>query len=174
MEVIIREALPHDVPRMLDLVKELATFEREPEAVTETIEGMLDAGFGPIPVWFGWVAEWDASLSSLPSPTSHSSPSRPLLGMAICFERYSTWKGRSLYLEDIVVTAEARGQGIGEKLFRRCVEHGVQKGYGWMRWQVLDWNRDAIRFYEKLGAEVTAGWLNGDLSPRQMRDLVGR
>ncbi|HMN05919.1 MAG TPA: GNAT family N-acetyltransferase [Flavobacteriales bacterium] len=158
MEVLIREAGPEDVPGMLALVKELATFEREPEAVTVTEEEMLRDGFGDRPLWFGWVA--------MEGPR--------LLGMALCYDRYSTWKGRCLYLEDIVVTAAARGKGVGEALFRRCVRHGVEHQYNWMRWQVLDWNTDAIRFYQRFGAEVSAGWLNGDLTAEQMRNLAAR
>lgn len=156
MDVHIREAGPKDVPGMLALVKELATFEREPDAVTVTEEEMLRDGFGERPLWFGWVAMEGARL----------------VGMALCYDRYSTWKGRCLYLEDIVVTAAARGKGVGEMLFRRCVQHGVERGYNWMRWQVLDWNTDAIRFYQRFGAEVSAGWLNGDLTAEQMRKLA--
>lgn len=143
---------------MLALVKELAVFEKEPEAVIVTEEEMLRDGFGDRPLWFGWVAEAGPQL----------------LGMALCYDRYSTWKGRCLYLEDIVVTASARGQGVGELLFRRCVRHGVEHKYNWMRWQVLDWNTDAIRFYERFGAVVSPGWLNGDLSAEQMRNLAAR
>lgn len=158
MEPTIRRAEARDVPRMLELVRELAIFEKEPDAVTVTKEAMLEDGFGKHPVWFGWVAEDGTGL----------------VGMALCYDRYSTWKGRCLYLEDIVVTASARGRGIGERLFRRCVQHGVDQGYQWMRWQVLDWNTDAIRFYRRLGAEVSAGWLNGDMSAVQMRNFAAR
>lgn len=149
---------------MLALVKELALFEKEPDAVTVTEGEMRRDGFGDRPLWFGWVAE--ASL-----PAGHGPE---ILGMALCYDRYSTWKGRCLYLEDIVVTEAARGQGIGEALFRHCVRHGVEHGYHWMRWQVLDWNTGAIRFYQRFGAEVSAGWLNGDLTAEQMRNLAAR
>ncbi|MBK7946574.1 MAG: GNAT family N-acetyltransferase, partial [Flavobacteriales bacterium] len=113
MNVVIRRAEARDVPRMLDLVKELAVFERAPDEVTVTLEHMLDAGFGPQPVWVGWVAEVDGVIQ----------------GMAVCYERYSTWKGRRLYLEDIVVTEAARGKRLGEKLFLECVRYAVQQEY---------------------------------------------
>lgn len=190
MQVTIRPAEPRDVPAMLALVKELAVFEKEPDAVTVTEGEMREAGFGPNPVWFGWVAcrSEDQTIGQSEDQTIRRSEnegegqssdrlirsfSDSILGMAVCYERYSTWKGRRLYLEDIIVTEAARGQRIGEKLFLACVRHAVEQGYSGMRWQVLDWNTDAIRFYERFGAEVSAGWLNGDLTEAQLRALVG-
>jgi ribosomal protein S18 acetylase RimI-like enzyme len=158
MEVMIRRAEARDVPGMLTLVRELATFEKEPEAVTVTEEHMRDAGFGPEPVWVGWVAEQDGVL----------------LGMALCYERYSTWKGRRLYLEDIIVTERARGQRLGEELFRQCAGYAVEMNYNGMLWQVLDWNTDAIRFYDRFGATYSDEWLNGWLELDQLKNLVAR
>ena len=159
MEITIRKAEARDVPQMLALVKELATFEKEPDAVTVTEAEMLDAGSGDRPTWFGWVA--------------CRSDDR-VLGMALCYDRYSTWKGRCLYLEDIVVTAAVRGQRIGERLFRQCVKHAATHHYHWMRWQVLDWNTDAIRFYERFGASISTGWLNGELTEEQLLNLAAQ
>ena len=156
MNTTIRPAEPRDVPRMLELVRELALFERAPNEVTVTVEHMRDAGFGKDPVWFGWVAETDGVIQ----------------GMAVCYERYSTWKGRRLYLEDIIVTEAARGQRIGEKLFMACVRHAVEQGYSGMLWQGLDWNKDAIRFYERFGAEFSAEWLNGTLTRERLIELA--
>lgn len=156
MEVTLRKAEARDVPRMLALVRELATFEKEPEAVTVTEAEMREAGFGPSPVWFGWVAEADGAI----------------IGMAVCYTRYSTWRGRTLYLEDIIVTEAARGRKVGERLFRTCVAHAAAAGFNWMRWQVLDWNTEAIRFYERFGASVSSGWLNGELTKAQLRALA--
>ena len=157
MEVTIRSAGPRDVPRMLELVKELAVFERAPEAVTVTEEEMRDAGFGPNAVWVGWVAEEQGAI----------------LGMAICYTRYSTWRGRVLYLEDIVVTEAARGQGIGDRLIRTCIEYAAEQGYARMRWQVLDWNTEAMRFYERFGAIFDNGWVNVELDRENMRAIAG-
>lgn len=141
---------------MLELVHELAVFERAPEEVTVTLEHMRDAGFGTDPVWVGWVAEVDGVIQ----------------GMAICYVRYSTWKGRRLYLEDIIVTASARGQGLGERLFRACAAYAMEQGHDGMTWQVLDWNRDAVRFYERLGAAFSKEWWNGSVDREQLRNLA--
>lgn len=175
MEITIRKAEARDVPQMLELVKELAVFEKEPDAVTVTEEHMRDAGFGPDPVWWGWVAvrsddqkirrsenENDAAASSL----------RTIVGIAICYERYSTWKGRAGYLEDIVVTEQARGHGIGERLFKACAAEAVERNYHHMTWQVLDWNEGAIRFYKRLGAELDGEWVNGRLYKEELRKMI--
>lgn len=156
MEVVIRRAEPRDVPRMLDLVRELATFEKEPEAVTVTEDHMREAGFGKDSVWVGWVAEVDGTI----------------LGMAVCYERYSTWRGRCLYLEDIVVTEAARGRRVGELLFKACAAHALGQGHHHMLWQVLDWNTDAMRFYSRLGATFDPKWVNGKMTREDMRKLV--
>ena len=158
MEVKIRRAEARDVPRMLELVQELAHFERAPEQVMVTVEHMLDAGFGPDPVWVGWVAEVE----------------RTIVGMAVCYERYSTWKGRRLYLEDIVVTESARGMRIGEKLFRQCAAYAVEQDHSGMLWQVLDWNVDAHRFYDRFGASYSKEWWNGSLELDQLKGLVAQ
>lgn len=144
------------MPQMLALVRELATFEKEPEAVTVTEEHMRDAGFGPRPVWVGWVAESESAI----------------LGMAMCYERYSTWKGRRLYLEDIVVTEGARGMRIGEKLFRQCAAYAVEQDHSGMIWQVLDWNVDAQRFYDRFGAHYAKEWWNGSLEKEALIALI--
>lgn len=184
MPIMIRRAEARDVPRMLELVRELALFEKAPEQVTVTLEHMLDAGFGADPVWVGWVAEEvDRKISGSEDRTmgagrdrSSDHQSDPLsdriLGMAICYTRYSTWKGRRLYLEDIVVTEAARGQRIGEKLLLACAQHAVQEGYSGMLWQVLDWNADAIRFYERFGAHFDGEWINASLEAAQLEALV--
>ncbi len=158
MNVTIRRAEARDVPRMLELVKELAVFEKEPEAVTVTEEHMRDAGFGPNAVWWGWVAEDEERI----------------LGIAICYERYSTWKGRAGYLEDIVVTEQARSHGIGERLFKACAAEAVKRDYHHMTWQVLDWNEGAIRFYKRLGAELDPQWVNGRLYKAQLDKLAAQ
>lgn len=158
MEITIRKAESRDVPQMLALVKELAIFEREPEAVTVTEEHMRDAGFGPDPVWWGWVA---------------AGADERIRGIAMCYERYSTWRGRVGYLEDIVVTGDARGQGIGERLFRACAEEAIRRKYHHLTWQVLDWNKGAIRFYERLGAKLDGQWMNGRMDAAQLKTLIG-
>jgi GNAT superfamily N-acetyltransferase len=156
MKVTIRRAEAGDVPRMLELVRELAEFEKAPDEVTVSEEHMRDAGFGPDPVWVGWVAEAEGVIQ----------------GMAVCYERYSTWKGRRLYLEDIVVTEAVRGRRIGDRLFKQCAAYAVEQNYNGMLWQVLDWNTDAIRFYERFGAAMDPHWFNGSLELEQLKKLA--
>ncbi|MCW5899432.1 MAG: GNAT family N-acetyltransferase [Flavobacteriales bacterium] len=160
MDAIIRRAEARDVPAMLELVRELATFEKEPEAVTVTEAEMLDAGFGEKPVWWGWVAERSGDGTAR------------LVGIAVCYERYSTWRGRVGYLEDIVVTESARGQRVGERLFRACVQDALDRGYHHLTWQVLDWNKGAMRFYARLGAEFDTQWENGRMTREVMSRLM--
>ncbi|HQW86530.1 MAG TPA: GNAT family N-acetyltransferase [Flavobacteriales bacterium] len=167
MQVTVRQAEERDVPRMFELVKELALFERAPEQVTVTLEQMREAGFGADPVWVGWVAEVVGSRES----TESGGPSG-LLGMAVCYERYSTWRGRCLYLEDIVVTEAARGRRIGERLFKACASYALQQGHHHMLWQVLDWNTEAMRFYVRLGATFDPKWVNGRMTREDLRRLV--
>lgn len=147
MDVNIRKATSDDVPAMLALVKELAVFEKAPDKVSVTEDEMRDAGFGSNKVWFGWVAELAGDV----------------VGLAICYVRYSTWRGNVLYLEDFIVTDKVRSQGIGQKLFDECRNFAVEKNYPMMTWQVLDWNVNALRFYERQGAELDGEWVNGSL-----------
>jgi ribosomal protein S18 acetylase RimI-like enzyme len=177
MNVRIRRAEPADVPRMLELVRELAVFEKEPEAVTVTLEHMQDAGFGPDPVWVGWVAfqsDDQKIRRSENDSTSGIVDEGKILGIAICYERYSTWRGRVGYLEDIVVTENARGLGIGELLFKACAAEAAQREYHHLTWQVLDWNEGAIRFYKRLGADLDGAWVNGRLDKVQLVELAGQ
>lgn len=164
MNVVIRKAEERDVPAMLALVKELAVFERAPNEVTVTEAHMRDAGFGKDPAWVGWVAEAGQLTTDNRQPA--------LLGMAVCYERYSTWKGRRLYLEDIIVTERARGHRIGERLFKQCAAYAVEQNYSGMLWQVLDWNVDAIRFYDRFDARYSKEWLNGSLELEQLKKIA--
>ncbi|MCO5947856.1 GNAT family N-acetyltransferase [Mucilaginibacter flavidus] len=137
----------------MELVNELALFERAPEEVTVTLQEFEDAGFGKNPVWKAFVAESDGLI----------------LGFAVYYIRYSTWKGQRLYLEDLIVTEAARGKGIGKLLFDKLIVEANELGFNGMSWQVLDWNEPAITFYQKkYGAAVEAGWLNASLSKEQL------
>lgn len=147
MDVFIRRAIEEDVPDMLALVRELAAFEKEPDAVTVSLDHMVEAGFRESPVWVGWVAEQDGVM----------------VGLAICYVRYSTWKGSVLYLEDIVVTEAMRGNGVGQLLFDTCTAFAKERGYPHMSWQVLEWNEGAIRFYKRNKAHLDPEWVNGKL-----------
>jgi len=144
MKIIIRRAVKDDCPRLLELVQELATYERAPGEVTVTLEHFNESGFGKQPVWWAFVAEVNERV----------------VGFALYYIRYSTWKGQAMYLEDILITNEMRGKGIGKLLFDRLVEEARDKKFNRIIWQVLDWNEPAINFYKKYNADFDAGWLN--------------
>jgi GNAT superfamily N-acetyltransferase len=152
MNAAIREATLADCSRILELINELAVYERAPEEVTVTLAEFEDAGFGQKPVWKAFVAEVDAII----------------VGFALYYVRYSTWKGCRLYLEDFIVTDSHRGKGIGKQLFDTIVLEANEKGFNGMTWQVLDWNEPALNFYKKYEAGIEAGWLNGSLSKQQL------
>ncbi|WP_443939579.1 GNAT family N-acetyltransferase [Pedobacter sp. MW01-1-1] len=153
MNLTIRTAIDSDCPRILELINELAVYERAPEEVTVTLDEFVDAGFGNQPVWKAYVAQVDAQI----------------VGFALFYTRYSTWKGCRLYLEDFIVTEEFRGKGIGKILFEKVIEESKNAPYNGMVWQVLDWNDPAINFYNKYQASLEAGWLNAALSKDQVK-----
>ena len=148
MEIKIRKAEAADCTRMMELIHELAVYEKAPEEVTVEFDHFVESGFGEHPVWWAFVAEADGVVQ----------------GFALYYIRYSTWKGQRLYLEDLLVTESLRGQGIGAKLFDRLLEECREKKYSGMVWQVLDWNEPAINFYKKYNANFDAGWLNCSVS----------
>jgi len=148
MSINIRTAVALDCPALLELIHELALYEKAPEEVTVTLQEFLDAGFGDQPVWKAFVAETDDRI----------------VGFALYYIRYSTWKGCRLYLEDFIVTEDYRGKGIGKILFERVMQEARDKGYNGMSWQVLDWNAPALNFYNKYNAKLEAGWLNASFS----------
>ena len=142
---IIRRAVREDCPRLMELVQELAVFENAPEEVTVTLQHFEESGFGPQPVWWAFVAEIDGIV----------------VAFALYYIRYSTWKGQRMYLEDILVTKEMRGKGLGSLLFERLITEAQERKLNGMVWQVLEWNEPAIRFYKKYHASFDAEWVNG-------------
>ncbi len=155
MTINIRVAVKEDCPRLIDLVNELAVNEKAPEEVTVTLQEFEDAGFGEKPVWRAFVAEVDGLI----------------VGFALYYIRFSTWKGCRMYLEDFIVTEQMRGKGIGKLLFERTLEEAREKGYSGVVWQVLDWNEPAINFYNKYNARLEAGWLNASVSKEQLQHV---
>ena len=144
MDITIRRAVKEDCPRLLELVQELAVYERAPDEVTVTLNHFEESGFGPLPVWWSFVAE----------------ENNVILGFALYYIRYSTWKGQRLYLEDFIVSEEVRGLGIGTLLFDKLIEEAKEKKFTGIVWQVLDWNAPAINFYKKYNASFDGEWIN--------------
>jgi GNAT superfamily N-acetyltransferase len=147
MNIVIRRAEKKDCKRLLELVNELAIYEKAPQEVTVTLAHFEESGFSENPVWWGFVAE----------------SNNIILGFALYYIRYSTWKGQCLYLEDFLVTENARGKGIGKLLFERVIEECKEKGFKRMVWQVLEWNEPAINFYKKYNGRLDGEWINGIL-----------
>lgn len=152
----IRKAQKQDCSRIIELVKELALYERAPQEVTVTLEEFEEAGFGPNPVWKAFVAEVDGTIE----------------GFALYYIRFSTWKGPRLYLEDFYITEHMRGNGIGKVLFETIIREAQKNGFNGMSWQVLDWNEPAINFYNKYQAGLEAGWLNASFSKEQLEAML--
>jgi GNAT superfamily N-acetyltransferase len=157
MDLKIRRAVKEDCPRLMELVMELAVYEKAPEQVTVSPEHFIESGFGKNPVWWAFVAV----ITDPSSPTGER-----IDGFALYYIRYSTWKGQAMYLEDILITESMRGKGIGELLFKRLVEEAKEKGFNRIIWQVLEWNKPAINFYKKLEASFDAEWINCSLDIR--------
>jgi len=151
MNLKIRIAKKEDCLRLLELVNELALYEKAPQEVTVTLQEFEEAGFGSKPVWKAFVAETDDLI----------------IGFALYYVRYSTWKGNRMYLEDLIITEAMRGKGIGKILFDKLIQEAKELGFSGMVWQVLDWNETALNFYKKYGASIEAGWLNASLSKEQ-------
>ncbi len=146
--VHIRHAERKDCKRLLELIHELAVYEKAPNEVTVTVEHFEASGFGENPVWWGFVADEDGVI----------------LGFTLYYIRYSTWKGQRMYLEDFLVTEQARGKGIGKLLFDRLIEEAKAKKFNAIVWQVLEWNEPAINFYKKYNASFDGEWFNCSIS----------
>jgi GNAT superfamily N-acetyltransferase len=153
MDINIRRAVKEDCPALMDLINELAVYEKAPDEVTVTFEEFERAGFGSSPVWKAFVAEVNGTI----------------VGFAIYYTRYSTWKGPRLYLEDFIVNEAYRGRGVGKLLFETVMQEAKELGYNGMNWQVLDWNEPALNFYSKYNAHVEDGWLNASFSKEQLQ-----
>ena len=151
----IRVGIKEDLPQVLDLIKELAEYERAPKEVDNTVERMERDGFGPEKVFDFLVAE----------------ENNKIIGLALYYWSYSTWKGKCIYLEDLIVTHEQRRTGIGRKLFEQLIQIAKAKDARRLSWQVLEWNEPAIEFYKSIGAQLDSEWINGKLTYEQLANL---
>jgi GNAT superfamily N-acetyltransferase len=151
-DILIREAEKKDMPGALALIRELAEYERAPQEVVVTVADLERDGFGEHPLFYCFVAERENKI----------------LGIALYYIKYSTWKGPCVFLEDIIVTQTERRNGIGKMLFEEVMKASKERGAKRMEWQVLDWNEPAIQFYKKYRPQVLKEWLNYRLTDDQL------
>jgi GNAT superfamily N-acetyltransferase len=140
--MIIRKGTIADMPSVLNLIKELAIFEKEPDAVVVTVDDLIRDGFSENPLFHCFIAEIDSEI----------------IGIALYYYRYSTWKGKTIHLEDLIVKENKRGTGAGFALYKEIIRQGKRDKVRRIEWAVLDWNTPAIEFYEKTGAKVLDDW----------------
>ena len=152
----IRKGRIEDMPAVLDLIKELATFEKEPHAVVVTVNDLERDGFGVKPLFHTFIAEENDEI----------------VGMALYYYRYSTWKGKTIHLEDLIVKEEKRGAGLGFKLYSEVIAQGKYDGVRRIEWNVLDWNTPAIDFYKKSGAKIYKDWLVAQMDEKGINTFL--
>jgi GNAT superfamily N-acetyltransferase len=152
MKISIRKGEKKDIPQVLDLVKELALYERAPQEVITTVEQMEQDGFGENAVYRFLVAEAEEKI----------------IGIALYYTAYSTWKGRYIYLDDLIVTETHRRTGAGKLLFDALAKEAKREGANQLRWHVLEWNTPAINFYKKYNANLDPEWITGKLEKKQI------
>ncbi len=148
----IRKGVVEDLPQVLNLIKELAAYEKAPDEVVVTIDEMINWGFGKDKVFDFFVAIENDRV----------------IGLALYYFKYSTWKGRCLFLEDIIVTEPYRGKGLGKKLFEKVAKVAKMEKVRRMEWQVLDWNEPAINFYKKYPSHLDGEWINCKLTDKEL------
>lgn len=156
MNSLIRKAVVEDVPSIYGLIQELAVFEKEPEAVEITLKDLEKDGFGDQPKFEAFVAELEGEI----------------VGMALFYYRYSTWKGKTIHLEDLIVKETARGKGLGRKLYNEVLNYAYQQQLKRVEWAVLDWNTPAVEFYQNSGAEVFDDWRVVQMDEGQLKSYV--
>jgi GNAT superfamily N-acetyltransferase len=154
--ITIREGKREDLPQVLALVKELAEYEKALHEVSNSVAQMEADGFGDNPIYGFFVAE----------------KNHLIVGISIYYYRYSTWKGKRLYLEDIVVTQSERGSGIGKQLLERTMKFSLEQNCTGMKWQVLEWNEPAINFYKKYNAKLDGEWVNCSLEATDIERIL--
>lgn len=156
--MVIRKGTKEDMPAVLDLIKQLALFEKEPDAVVISAQDLVSDGFGETPMFSTFVAEIDNEI----------------IGAALFYFRYSTWKGKTIHLEDLIVTENKRGTGAGFALYSEVIKEGKRQNVRRIEWNVLDWNEPAIRFYEKSGAKVFDDWRTVQMDENAINEFLKR
>jgi len=158
MNIIIQKGTKADLPQVYNLIQELAEYEKAPQEVTNTLADMEADGFGEQPIFEFFVAEAEGKV----------------IGICLYYTAYSTWKGRMLFLEDLVVTEAYRRYGVGKNLFDAFARRAQELGAKRLKWQVLDWNEPAIAFYKKLKANLDAEWINCNMSEAEIAAYVNQ
>lgn len=154
--IIIRKATVEDLPKVLELIQELAIFEKEPDAVEITVETLQENGFGSNPLF-------EIRLALI---------NGEVLGMALFYYRFSTWKGKTIHLEDLIVTKNARSTGVGSKLYAEVMKIAHEQQVKRVEWVVLDWNQSAIDFYKKTGAEILKDWRTVQINEHNLEKFI--
>ncbi|MFP2996945.1 GNAT family N-acetyltransferase [Spongiivirga sp. MCCC 1A20706] len=158
MNYQVRKATKNDMPQVLALIQELADFEKESNAVEMTVDQLVQSGFGNQSAFQCFVADADSVI----------------LGMALVYPRFSTWVGKTIHLEDLIVTEKARGSGVGSALYKRVMQYAAKQGVKRVEWAVLDWNEPAINFYEKSGAVVMRDWDTVQMREQQLKEFLNK
>lgn len=156
--IAVKEAQLEDYPRILELIQELAIFENEPDAVEVTVDELIKNGTGEYPLFRCFVAWYNNKIE----------------GIALCYPRFSTWKGKTIHLEDLIVTQSMRGKGLGIALYKQVMKYAYDQRVRRVEWVVLDWNENAINFYEKSGATILKDWHLAQMSEDALRNYVER
>ena len=154
--MIIRKAVKEDMPQVLELIQELATFEKEPDAVVVTVEDLVRDGFSENPLFQCFIAQIGIEI----------------IGIAFYYYRYSTWKGKTIHLEDLIVKESKRGSGAGFALYSEIIQQGKRDNVRRIEWNVLDWNTPAIEFYEKIGAKVLDDWRVAQMDEKAISNFI--
>ncbi len=163
--MIIRKGEIKDMNAVLELIQELATFEKEPAAVVVTVNDLIRDGFGENPLFYTFIAE-------LENDSNDSHHENEIVGMALYYYRYSTWKGRTIHLEDLIVKEKMRGSGLGFALYSEIIAQGKRDKVRRVEWNVLDWNTPAIDFYKKSGAKVLDDWLVAQMDEAGINEFL--
>ncbi|MGL2965625.1 N-acetyltransferase family protein [Flavobacterium sp. XGLA_31] len=156
--MLIRKGEKKDMPAVLELIRELAVFEKEPDAVVVTVADLERDGFGEVPLFHTFIAEVDGEI----------------VGMALYYYRYSTWKGKTIHLEDLIVKEKMRGSGLGFALYSKIIEQGKKDNVRRIEWNVLDWNTPAIDFYIKSGAKVLDDWRVAQMDETGINEFLSK
>ncbi|WP_405378092.1 GNAT family N-acetyltransferase [Nonlabens sp. Asnod3-A02] len=154
----VREAVKEDFPRVIELITELAVFENEPDAVDITVKDLEEHGLGESSLFKCFVGLHEGQIE----------------GISLCYPRFSTWKGKTIHLEDLIVTEKMRGKGLGKALYDKVMHYAYDQNVGRVEWVVLDWNTNAIEFYKKSGATIDKEWYLAQMDKKSLKAYINK